>query len=546
MSMAPMSTACLFVTHLSTVTFAPSRGLFSSSSKSPLQLNCSTRRTVACSTTPDNHTPTKTYVPTPSHGRLPLLGFFWDLFRRGTESLKLRDRYGDVYHTDFLGTRLTKVTDLDAVNALLKNRSVTSEGAQLPALSKLFGERALFQLDGPPHTSARSTVNPAFVPSLFPSYFPVILNSCHRLWDNLSTSVQSSSQPVVADAPFKVHFLRIITTITNGSSLPKDPVEKDVELTRLRAHFVNMMSVLFSLPYSNKYCQALRDRDILLAETSALIIKRLTNDAEVIEQLRASNEFTPPSLLELLRTGDIDLLTILTATSGLPTSSTSVDAAGLEDLAYLILLIWFAGYATQGATIQSCVTELCLNADIWNKLKKEQDAIPTLNMETIQREMPLLDSFITECLRLFPPVPMLMREAKEGLEVCGHWVEPGTILGLDVWAAQTSGKYFDAPDELQMERFVGKKNSALPTLAAFGGIGSPHYCLGAGMARVNLKTTIAVLLRDFEIEIAPRKERKYTSFPEMKPEGGVRIVRLQRVKGRMCDDDDDARTKFEM
>lgn len=58
----------------------------------------------------------------------------------------------------------------------------------------------------------------------------------------------------------------------------------------------------------------------------------------------------------------------------------------------------------------------------------------TLRVQSVLRDMPLLDSFVMECLRVRPPVGTLMRQLDVPTRVLGHELPPLHGHGLALCA----------------------------------------------------------------------------------------------------------------
>ena len=122
--------------------------------------------------------------------------------------------------------------------------------------------------------------------------------------------------------------------------------------------------------------------------------------------------------------------------------------------------------------------------DIWNKLKQDPDKY--------------LKTFVEEVLRLESPVQSLMRNAAKDIEMNGVKIPKGSVINVRYAAANRDDKFFEDPDEINLER--KKAGSHM----AFGsGI---HHCLGAPLARRELYWGFKAALDSFsEVRFAEDK-----------------------------------------
>ena len=118
----------------------------------------------------------------------------------------------------------------------------------------------------------------------------------------------------------------------------------------------------------------------------------------------------------------------------------------------------------------------------------------------------LIPSACEEILRLVSPVLSFSRTATRDTELRGRKISEGQQVLIVYPAANRDPEVFDAPDTFRVERN--------PQHLAFG-IGN-HFCLGANLARMELRVAFAELLRRF-----PDMEYS-TGGPEFGPSALVR------------------------
>jgi pimeloyl-[acyl-carrier protein] synthase len=107
-------------------------------------------------------------------------------------------------------------------------------------------------------------------------------------------------------------------------------------------------------------------------------------------------------------------------------------------------------------------------------------------MEKLKREPTLIQSAVEELLRYDSPVQITGRLALETIEIGGQTIRAGEKILTCLGAANRDPTQFPSPDRLDLTR---RENHHL----AFGdGI---HYCLGAGLARVQGQIAINTLIQ---------------------------------------------------
>lgn len=126
-------------------------------------------------------------------------------------------------------------------------------------------------------------------------------------------------------------------------------------------------------------------------------------------------------------------------------------------------------------------------------------------LRRLQADLSLLDSATEEMLRYASPVMYFRRTVTQDTELGGKTMKVGDPVVLWYVSANRDEKYFDAPDVFRVDR---SPNEHL----AFGGRG-PHFCLGANLARSEIKKLFAqVLTRLRGLELAGDVARLRSNF----------------------------------
>jgi cytochrome P450 len=109
-------------------------------------------------------------------------------------------------------------------------------------------------------------------------------------------------------------------------------------------------------------------------------------------------------------------------------------------------------------------------------------------LELLRSDRSLLTGAVEELLRYDSPAQLHGRFNYDELEVGGRLIPPESRLILLIGAANRDPDRFEDPDVLDVTRYDAKPLS-------FGG--GPHYCLGAGVARLESQICLSLLLDRF-------------------------------------------------
>jgi cytochrome P450 len=170
------------------------------------------------------------------------------------------------------------------------------------------------------------------------------------------------------------------------------------------------------------------------------------------------------------------------------------------ELATFFVLLMSAGNDSTRATYSATMLELLRNPELRDQLRENPD---------------LFEAAVEEGLRCYPPFAFMARAATKDVELQGKMIKENDRLLLWYIASNRDESVFENPDKFDITR---------PGLAdkhqAFGGRGR-HFCLGANLARLELKLWIKQTLErfpDLELDGKPSRVRalflnQYKSIP---------------------------------
>ncbi len=160
-----------------------------------------------------------------------------------------------------------------------------------------------------------------------------------------------------------------------------------------------------------------------------------------------------------------DLMSVLT--------QVEVENESLSDLELelFFLLLAVAGNETTRNLISGAMNTFFQNPDQWQKLRDDRS---------------LMDTAVEEMLRYVTPVMNFRRTAMSDVSLEGVDIKEGDKVLFFHISANRDEKIFENPDVFDITR------SPNPHMA-FGG-GGPHFCLGANLARMEIKVMFEHLL----------------------------------------------------
>ncbi len=222
---------------------------------------------------------------------------------------------------------------------------------------------------------------------------------------------------------------------------------------------------LFGLP--------LEDRERLIAWKDAIIAVSLATDPNSVDLTPAAELFR--YLTEAVRAQrESPQAGILSDVLHGEDALTDAEATGMS------LVFVLAGLDTVTASIGAAMLELARRPDLRRRLREEPDHV---------------GAFVEEVIRLEPAAPVLGRVTTREVTVAGVTLPAGSQVRLCVGAINRDGSDPHSGDDLVMDGKLHKH---------WGFGGGPHRCLGAHLARMELRLVVSEwLARIPEFELAP-------------------------------------------
>lgn len=154
----------------------------------------------------------------------------------------------------------------------------------------------------------------------------------------------------------------------------------------------------------------------------------------------------------------------------------------------------FEGHDTTSSAVSFAIYLLSRHPAEQQKAYEEAVAMQGQEKET----MKYLEAVIKETLRLYPSVPFYSRMMTEDVPIGDMKVPKGTSIAVLAYVVHRDEKHFPEPEAFKPDRFLlDEKNMHPYSFVAFSA--GPRNCIGQKFAMLELKCSLANILRNFEI-----------------------------------------------
>ncbi|MFC2968349.1 cytochrome P450 [Acidimangrovimonas pyrenivorans] len=181
-----------------------------------------------------------------------------------------------------------------------------------------------------------------------------------------------------------------------------------------------------------------------------------------------------------------------------PQSGRCFDTAEMVDQ---VAIFFLAGHETSASALAWALYLLALDPEWQERLAGEAEAVlgaAPAAFSTLGK-LKLSRAVFREAMRLYPPVPMFVREATRPECFRGRAVAPGSQVVISPWHLHRHERLWDNPDGFDPGRFETENGKACLRAAYIPFSTGPRVCPGAGFAMAEGPLILSLIARAFRI-----------------------------------------------
>ena len=174
---------------------------------------------------------------------------------------------------------------------------------------------------------------------------------------------------------------------------------------------------------------------------------------------------------------------------------------GVDEMADQVAIFFLAGHETSASALAWTLYLLATHPD-WQDRAAAEAAGIVPEFGALSRLRVIRDIF-REALRLYPPVPMMVRQTTRAEVLRGRDVSPGAQVVLSPWHLHRQERLWDNPDGFDPARWGTENGRTCMREAYIPFSAGPRVCTGAGFAMVEGVVLLALLLKSFRFVAVP-------------------------------------------
>ncbi len=363
---------------------------------------------------------------------------------------------------------------------------------------------SVFLTNGDTWKRQRRIIDPAFEGGRLRETFPAMWEAAEAASDRLEAltgqevEIEAETSHAAADVIFRTLF--------------SIPIEDDVARavfdefkTYQRSQPILNLAALLPLP---RWMPRLHRRD---TRASAARIRALIGQLTEMRMARIEAGTAPD-----------DLATKIMTTADPITG----DRFSTREMIDQVAIFFLAGHETSASALAWALYLMALYPAWQDRLAAEAQVLESCDF-AVMSKLRLSRDVFRETLRLYPPVPMMVRETTCPERFRDRDVRPGAQVVLSPWHLHRHERLWDDPDAFDPGRWQTENGQACARNAFVPFSAGARVCPGAGFAMIEGPLLLSRLLRDFRVERVAGRDPVPVAHLTVRSDRGIwlRIVR---------------------
>jgi cytochrome P450 len=197
-----------------------------------------------------------------------------------------------------------------------------------------------------------------------------------------------------------------------------------------------------------------------------------------------------------------------------------------EALRNEIAVIFMAGHETTANSLAWTWYLLSQTPDVEARVHNELDVVlggRTPSLRDVPK-LPYTSAVFAEALRLYPPVPILSREASQDVIFQGRKIPKGSLLFVVPWLLHRHPRFWEKPDHFIPERFLGDNAERIAKFQYVPFSIGPRICAGMAFGLTEAILCLATIGQTLRLRLRAGADVQPVCRLTLRPDGGLPMV----------------------
>lgn len=355
--------------------------------------------------------------------------------------------------------------------------------------------QGILTTEGEKHDRQRQAMLPAFQKHRIAEYASIVMEQATGMFDTW----QDGEERWIHRDFMKLTLTVILETLF-GAKIMEDPekiakaVEETIQYTAKRMYSPIPLPKFIPTRGNMRHTKSMR----VLQETAQSFVRQ------------QEKRDTPTMLRDLLKEKGVDE----------------------QELIDQIITMLIAGHETTANALSWTWYLLSQHPEVEKKWREELNQVLGDRQVTYE-DLPKLSytqQIWQESLRLYPPAWMILREAKEDVEIFGELFSRNSIFMICPYSLHRNLQYFDLPEKFMPERFAEEAVKSLPRNAYLPFGAGSRSCIGNQFATLEAVLIMVLLAQRYRLELAPgQPPAQAEPSVSLRIKGGLKMM-VKRVE----------------
>ncbi len=198
-----------------------------------------------------------------------------------------------------------------------------------------------------------------------------------------------------------------------------------------------------------------------------------------------------------------------------------------EEMIDQVAIFFLAGHETSASALAWTLYLMALYPEWQEKVAQEAEALDVPSF-AVMSKLKLSRDVFREALRLYPPVPMMVRQASCPERFRNREVPKGSQIVISPWHLHRQERLWDNPDAFDPARWYTENGKSCQRDAYIPFSTGPRVCTGAGFAMVEGPLILSTLLRRFRFETIAEKTPVPVAHLTVRSKDGIWLRVVER------------------
>ncbi|MFT6674341.1 MAG: cytochrome P450 [Sulfitobacter sp.] len=197
-----------------------------------------------------------------------------------------------------------------------------------------------------------------------------------------------------------------------------------------------------------------------------------------------------------------------------------------DEMVDQVAIFFLAGHETSASALAWALYLLALYPDWQDSIAQEAKVLDHCDFSVMSKLRISRDVF-RETLRLYPPVPMMVREAACPVQFRDRALPKGAQVVISPWHLHRHARLWDNPDGFDPARWQSENGRKCQREAYLPFSAGARVCPGAGFAMIEGPLILSLILRDFKVTALPDRVPVPVAHLTVRARNGIHL-RLER------------------